>query len=620
MALANDYFGLDVLGYDPYHQQKLDTLARYQTIDQLVGQQAQTGTPISQQTQSTATAPTQQPFQYSNTGVSGYGDLANQFMTAGYGGTYQPQSIIDTGGETGGDPRGGSPPTQPGWPTCPAGQYNDPKDGSCVQIAGSTQGCAQGEQKDANGNCVPYTGSSPCPAGQVKDSRGVCVPGQEQGERGGGCPRGMHVENNVCVPDNPEAPPRDTPTGTAINNIYTAGNIPPDIVGLRNALSSFLTQNFNSGLPAYGGNLNVYGSPYMDQAAGAAAGGLNTSNQYAGMFGNLANTISGQGPNNIGQGLLGAASGSLMGTMQGGNFQGIQSMMDAINAQGRGQLEDVGAQIREQYGAMGLGSGSDVAEAVARGQGRVISDMNVAKQGFAQNAWDAAMGRQLQAGSLAPGVAAGQQQPMNDYMARLLGLTGQIPGMTQATSGAGTAYGSLLAQLGMMDIGIQEGNINRQYGEFQRQTDPAYMNYALGLATGFPPNPNPKPVVQGGGTMSWLGPLMGTLGAAAIGLSNQSAKQNIAPYPTMFGVGMHGYSDREAKEHIAPFKGSVLAALRELQISSWQYKGEDTVHIGPMAQDMKRLFGVGDGKTIALIDVMGILMAAAKEMADAKNS
>jgi hypothetical protein len=89
----------------------------------------------------------------------------------------------------------------------------------------------------------------------------------------------------------------------------------------------------------------------------------------------------------------------------------------------------------------------------------------------------------------------------------------------------------------------------------------------------------------------------------------------------MWGMGANIIgSDRTTKESVVPYKGSVLAALRELEISTWQYKGDTITHIGPMAQDVQRLFGVGDGKTIHVIDVMGILLAAAKEMANAKNS
>jgi len=359
----------------------------------------------------------------------------------------------------------------------------------------------------------------------------------------------MHMENGVCVPNDPDAPPRDSPTGTAINNIYTSGNIPPDIQALRKALGAFLTSNFNAQMPGYEGNLMMGGSPYMDQAAAAGQAGASTTNKYGGLF------------------------ESLIGQMQGA-YPGLEQQMNAIDTQGKGQLADVGAQIREQYGAMGLGAGSDVAEAVARGQGRTIADMNVAKGTALQGAWESAQNR-------------------------LLGGAGIIPGMTTAQSQGYGQYGSLLAQLAGMDLGIQEGNITRPYNEFIRQQENPYMNYALGLATGFPPNPNPKPVVQGSGNSIFqtLGLLAGTLGAAAI-----------------------TKSDAEEKEDVVPFKGSTLAGLRQLDVSTWRYKGSETVHIGPMAQDMKRVFGVGDGRTIHLVDVMGILIAAAKEMADAKNS
>jgi hypothetical protein len=62
---------------------------------------------------------------------------------------------------------------------------------------------------------------------------------------------------------------------------------------------------------------------------------------------------------------------------------------------------------------------------------------------------------------------------------------------------------------------------------------------------------------------------------------------------------------------------SVKDKLRNLDIFTWKYKGDDTRHIGPMAQDMQKIFGVGDGKTIHLVDVMGIAMLLMKEIAEA---
>ncbi len=45
---------------------------------------------------------------------------------------------------------------------------------------------------------------------------------------------------------------------------------------------------------------------------------------------------------------------------------------------------------------------------------------------------------------------------------------------------------------------------------------------------------------------------------------------------------------------------------------AWRYKGDDTVHVGPYAEDFRDAFGLGDGKEIAVVDAIGILMAAVK--------
>lgn len=56
----------------------------------------------------------------------------------------------------------------------------------------------------------------------------------------------------------------------------------------------------------------------------------------------------------------------------------------------------------------------------------------------------------------------------------------------------------------------------------------------------------------------------------------------------------------------------VLGKLAALPVSAWRYKteSEGKRHIGPVAEDFQRLFGLGDGKTIATVDADGVLMAA----------
>lgn len=59
----------------------------------------------------------------------------------------------------------------------------------------------------------------------------------------------------------------------------------------------------------------------------------------------------------------------------------------------------------------------------------------------------------------------------------------------------------------------------------------------------------------------------------------------------------------------------ILAKLKSLPIYNWTYKHEGPPHIGPMAEDFRRVFGVGDGVTINLFDVLGVLLGAVKELA-----
>jgi hypothetical protein len=75
-------------------------------------------------------------------------------------------------------------------------------------------------------------------------------------------------------------------------------------------------------------------------------------------------------------------------------------------------------------------------------------------------------------------------------------------------------------------------------------------------------------------------------------------------------------SAREFKTDPAPI-AEVLPRLRELQIESWRYKpqfNDSTRHIGPYAEDFRELFGVGDGRTIHVVDAMGIILKAIQEL------
>lgn len=72
------------------------------------------------------------------------------------------------------------------------------------------------------------------------------------------------------------------------------------------------------------------------------------------------------------------------------------------------------------------------------------------------------------------------------------------------------------------------------------------------------------------------------------------------------------------KENIEPAT-SVLAKLAQLKINTWHYKGDAVKHIGPMAEQFREVFNVGDGVTINLADMLGVLLGAVKELAEVNH-
>lgn len=87
-----------------------------------------------------------------------------------------------------------------------------------------------------------------------------------------------------------------------------------------------------------------------------------------------------------------------------------------------------------------------------------------------------------------------------------------------------------------------------------------------------------------------------------------------APYVAM------AMSDKNLKKDITPVdEKKVLKGIKKLNLATWRYKDDpdETVHMGPMAQDVKKHLGIGDGKTLHLADIMGVMLATSKNRAEA---
>jgi hypothetical protein len=72
-------------------------------------------------------------------------------------------------------------------------------------------------------------------------------------------------------------------------------------------------------------------------------------------------------------------------------------------------------------------------------------------------------------------------------------------------------------------------------------------------------------------------------------------------------------SDRNMKENIRPVEGAtVLGKVADIPVSRWNFKDEpDIEHVGPMAQDFRAAFGLGQNdSTIAAMDADGIAMVS----------
>ena len=98
------------------------------------------------------------------------------------------------------------------------------------------------------------------------------------------------------------------------------------------------------------------------------------------------------------------------------------------------------------------------------------------------------------------------------------------------------------------------------------------------------------------------GSLLMTLGPAAS-----------TPTGTARAQSFTNVSDRASKTGFEPIDASeVLARVTQLPLSQWSYRNEPSVrHLGPVAQDFRAAFGLGeDERTISTVDSAGVALAA----------
>ena len=379
-----------------------------------------------------------------------------------------------------------------------------------------------------------------------------------------------------------------------------AGAFPGDIGGLRGLLAAFFSEAVKNGALTYPGSTTVNTPSQLQDAYNRY------SNQQYGAE-SLFNQL-GQERQSIGEGFNKAIEPGqfdpvykTLSALMGYKGEDVSKGIEAIDTQGKLAIEDQLAAITEKYSQLGLGAGSDISSALAQGASRGIADMNVSKQNMLiQNLQNAANMR-LNSADKYGGTKASELAMM------IQALTGQANaqvGMANAQVGAGNLGLEAtkgLERFGLTEYDIQKGNMERSYEQWLNQ----YKGHPLlPLITQFATasgNAAPAAIPEGPGTGAMLGSaaITGGLGSMSVWL------------PLLISA----FSDREMKEDIVPLDhGEVSKKLADLPIYRWRYKGDKTQHMGPMAQDFQKTFGVGDGKMLHLVDVMGVLLASQKEL------
>jgi hypothetical protein len=228
-----------------------------------------------------------------------------------------------------------------------------------------------------------------------------------------------------------------------------------------------------------------------------------------------------------------------------------------------------------------------------------------------------------------------------------LGAAGDQKNREFATSQFMAQLAPLLQQLGLGDAASLEAIGGTQQAQAQRVADVGYgehmaeflypqeqQSWLTSILSGIPTNHTTTTTGQqlvpqsnaAGGFLGGLasiaglgnnfglwGPGTGGLGAL-FGSSAAAGLPAAAGFPAASGAFM--LSSKEAKTRTGE-ADEVLPALADLPIQKWTYKpglGDPAEHVGPYAEDFANAFGLGDGKTIHLADMAGVLLKGMQEI------
>lgn len=414
----------------------------------------------------------------------------------------------------------------------------------------------------------------------------------------------------------------DPGVGTRINDLITAG-------GFQNGVTPALMQ--------------AAGSQWAAPWAGAANSVAGTANPFISGSANEANlallnpALSGLDYTASGQYLTPDTNPYLHDTVQNALNQANATIASQFNQGGRyGSGMMAGTQARE-LGNIATGAYSNAYENERQRQeaakqalgSQYLSGVGLASQGqqAAGQLTQGQMAQQLNA-ILGAGNLAGAQQQLSQ----------------QALQAAGGLQGEdLNRQLQAQQAALQGYLQNIQNQMQSQQSGTNAMLQGLGLSSNAL---NFAPIMQGMGNnqlqqlanaaqvqqqlmqqpeqtawdriANYLAMIQGNYGGTSVSRAPQSGSDLTGQLigGGLAGLGIAGmFSSRQLKREVAPIDAELVAdGVLGLPITTWQYNGDDEVHIGPYAEDFRDTFGVGDGITIKYADMFGVLFATVQHL------
>lgn len=225
---------------------------------------------------------------------------------------------------------------------------------------------------------------------------------------------------------------------------------------------------------------------------------------------------------------------------------------------------------------------------------------------------------ELRGGSIAQGALGGSRQEIGEGLAAartseqiadaLAGMNVQAYGQGLNMYNAAAGRAPAMAQLGLLPAEVlqQMGGLQRADEQQAIDADMARFNWEQ-MAPYF----NLEMLRDIIGTVGQYGTTVNTeeFGEARTRQSGDNWQQGLGTAIAIASL----FSHSSLKMDITPATG-ILQKLQSLQIYNWRYKGGGVAHIGPMAEEFHETFGVGDGITLNIFDLLGVLLGAVREL------